>query len=102
MGIMWIETIKGELVNLEHVETIIIKAADDNALMRIEARTTSGSQIVIITASDIRDAVKKHLFEEHTLHSILEDVYDNLIKLIDSGDAKVIRAHICAGDVCEV
>ncbi len=99
---MWIETMKGELVNLEHVETISIRAADDNALMRIEARTTSGAQIVIITATEIRETVKKHLFEEQSMHSILEDVNNSLIKLINSDDAKVIKAHICMGDVCEV
>lgn len=96
---MWIETMKGELVNLEHVVTIGINAADDNALMRIEAGTTSGEKIIIITASDIRDAAQKHLFDECPMHSILEDVYDNLIKLISS-EARVVNAHICVGNVC--
>jgi S-adenosylmethionine:tRNA-ribosyltransferase-isomerase (queuine synthetase) len=99
---MWIETTRGELINLEHVEAINIKAIEDDALMRVEARTTSGAQITLITAAEIKNKIKKHVLEDHSMHDILKDVFDNLINLINSRGKEVIKVHICVEDICDL
>lgn len=99
---MWIETTKRELVNLEHVETIMIKSADDNTFMRLEANTTSGAQIILVSASEIRNTIKDHLLEELAMHDILENVFDTLTNMINRNDMKVVKINLCWGNICDL
>lgn len=97
---MWIETTKGELINLDHIEQIEIRAIEDNNLMKLVAHTTSGKEITLITAIEVKNKIKNHALAEHSMHDVFKGVFDNLTNLINSSGKEVIKVHICVGDIC--
>ena len=60
------------------------------------------AQITLITAAEIKNRIKKHIFEDRSMHDILEDVFNDLKNLIDSSGDKAIKIYICVGDICDL